>query len=81
MKFFVSAIGVQRDDLLAREINAEDFDDAVHTVRLLMIEEFGCGSGRITSVTETPEIGARFPMTFYAAGAVAGQHLKRKDRA
>lgn len=78
MKFFISAMDDDRAGLIAREIEAVDFDDAGDVLERLMVQTFGIGRGRKTSITEVPELGFEFPMAFMATGVVQAKLFNRE---
>jgi hypothetical protein len=83
MKYFISAIDEDSSDILAREIEADDFEQAVGITYELARRRFGGRHGRITSVTEVPDLGpALHRLEMIATGVLHGRAMmKRKDAA
>ncbi|MEQ1862805.1 MAG: hypothetical protein ABMA13_23025 [Chthoniobacteraceae bacterium] len=71
-KYFGTALQLAGPGVLAREIEAEDFDQAVGMLRVLAREKFGADH-RLTSVTEHPT--ERSDLSIFIAGATAGEQL------
>lgn len=78
MTFFVSAIDQDSADIIAREIEAEDFETALEFLRDRMEERFGADRGRITSITEKPELFFRFPGAVECTGVLHGEAMNRR---
>ncbi len=79
MTYFVSAIDQDSAGIIAREIEAEDFSTAWEFLLDLMDEEFGGNRGRITSITEKPELCVRFPGAVASIGVIHGETMNRRN--
>lgn len=82
MKFFVSAIEEDTADILALEIEADDFAQALGMTYALARQRFEGRPGRVTSVTEVPELlPALERLERIATGVLHGRAMIRRRMA
>ena len=79
MKFFVSAIEQDRTSVIAREIEAECFDDALEDLREMAAREFEGRPHLLTSVTQVPEMFCFPGSAVIATGVVHGEAMQRRN--
>jgi len=82
VKFWVSALCEAPIELMAGEIEAGNFEDAMAQVRQMMRERFA-GPGRITTITEWPDKPTSLltSMCSWASGEVHAEAMANRRRA